>query len=50
MFIIYHFNCVPELFHIYYIIIDYRSYGVPTIRSDRPAPLIRRVGDSTVSH
>ena len=25
------------------------TYGVPTIRSDRPPPRIRRVGDSTVS-
>lgn len=28
---------------------NYRTYGVPTIRSDLPAPRIRRVGDSTVS-
>ena len=28
---------------------NYRMYGVPTIRSDLPAPRIRRVGDSTVS-
>ncbi len=28
---------------------SYRSYGVPTIRSDLPAPCIRRVSDHTVS-
>ena len=28
---------------------NYHTYGVPTIRSDLPAPRIRRVGDSTVS-
>ena len=28
---------------------DHHTYGVPTIRCDRPAPRIRRVGDSTVS-
>lgn len=27
----------------------YRAYGVPTIRSDLPAPCIKRVGDRTVS-
>lgn len=26
---------------------NYRTYGVPTIRSDLPAPRIRRVGDTT---
>ena len=28
---------------------NYRPYGVPTIRSDLPAPRIRRVADHTVS-
>lgn len=28
---------------------EHHTYGVPTIRCDRPAPRIRRVGDSTVS-
>ena len=28
---------------------NYRAYGVPTIRSDLPAPRIRRVSDHTVS-
>ena len=28
---------------------NYRTYGVPTIRSDLPAPKIRRVSDHTVS-
>ena len=29
--------------------LNYRTYGVPTIRSDLPAPRIRRVSDHTVS-
>lgn len=28
---------------------DYRTFGVPTVRSDRPAPRVRRVSDHTVS-
>ena len=28
---------------------SYQVYGVPTIRSDLPAPRIRRVGERTVS-
>jgi hypothetical protein len=28
---------------------DWRSYGVPTIRSDLAAPRIRRISDRTVS-
>ena len=28
--------------------LNYRTYGVPTIRSDLPAPRIRRVADHTV--
>ena len=37
--------------HIHMVVhcTDYRSFGVPTIRSDRPAPTIRRVGDNIVS-
>ena len=26
---------------------DYRTYGVPSIRSDLPGPRVRRVGDRT---
>ena len=34
----------------YYILIQgWRAYGVPTIRSDLPAPNTRRVGDTKVS-
>ena len=29
--------------------LNYRTYGVPTIRSDLPAPRIKRVSDHTVS-
>ena len=28
------------------LLIDYRTYGVPTIRTDLPAPRIRRVDDT----
>ena len=33
----------------YYFTIGWRAYGVPTIRSDLPAPTTRRVADTTVS-
>lgn len=42
-------TCKGRLFWFIVFILDCPQYGIPTIRSDLPAPRIRRIGDNTVN-